>query len=317
MVPGSTGPQGTIARSEGAATAAKVANTPTNIPTQGGGSNYGYPSDIIGQPPALRGGQTPQSRQVPVTDERGNIVGYRMLSSGPSAPSRGSASQPSSSQPSSSTWWPGMPQLSIPNGIGQGNDFQRERLKLAAQKDSELSTKLGEQSSLAEQQLEYSREARQALNGAETGPMSEWLTRNRAALIEAGVPEALIPGSGTVVPTLELNKALKNAALQGARQIYGPRMTQTEVKLQTDEMSPSSSMMRDAIASLQRQNDIRALYSKQMGTDYGRYIQQGGDPFRFESSYATRFPLTRFAQAANASLTDLQAEARRRGLPQQ
>jgi hypothetical protein len=210
-----------------------------------------------------------------------------------------------------------IPKLDISQGLGAPNAFQEGVLKAAGQKHAELSSELGKEAALADQQLEYNREAANALPGAETGPLSEWLTRNRAALLEAGVPSALIPGSEEVTPTLELNKALKNAALQGARQIYGPRMTQTEVKLQTEEMSPSASMMSDAISSLMQQNNIRSMYAKQRAQDYTQYRSQGGDPMAFESWYASRFPLTKFARAANsASAQDIQAEMQRRGLAQ-
>jgi hypothetical protein len=130
---------------------------------------------------------------------------------------------------------------------------------------------------------------------AETGPSSNWLTEHRANLKEWGVPDALIPGSGTVTDTQELNKNLKQSALQGARSIFGSRMTQMEVKLQHDELSPSTSMTKDAIASLVQQDNIKANYAKQRANDYGQYVQAGGDPMQFERYYASKRPLTRFA----------------------
>ena len=279
----------------GAEKGAEVANTPTVIPTRGGGSTYGYPQDVIGTPPALR---TPGSP----------AVAPRTTPSGPQTPS---GTQPSANARDP---WSSVPKLQIPQGIGAPDAFTEGTLKAAGERHATLSAQVENEAALAEQQLEYNREARNALPGAEVGPMSEWLTRNRSALLQLGVPASLVPDSGTVVPTLELNKALKNAALQGARQIYGPRMTQTEVKLQTEEMSPSSGMMRDAIDSLMKQNDARSLYTKQRALDYGRYMQGGGDPLRFESWYASKFPLTRFAAAAQATPQELAAEAKRRGL---
>ncbi len=151
--------------------------------------------------------------------------------------------------------------------------------------------------------------------------MSEWMTENRAKLLEWGVPESMVPGSGKVTPTMELNKNLKQSALQGARAIFGSRMTQMEVRLQHEELSPSTSMTKDAIASLMQQDNIKQQYAKQRSQDYGKYVQQGGDPLRFESWYAKNFPLTKFAQVQTHgpmqpkgySREQLEEELRKRG----
>lgn len=286
------------AQISGAEAGGRAANTPAVVPTAGGGSRYGYPGDIAGTPPALRapGLSIPQPAGAP-PPRSGTLT------------AKGSAAQ--GNDP-----WASIPKLQIPQGVGESDYFTQGKLRKAGEKDAELSGEFGNQAVLADQQLQYNVEARAALKGADTGPLSEWLTRNRASLLELGVPDGLIPKSGSVVPTLELNKALKNAALQGARSIYGSRMTQTEVKLQTDEMSPSSAMMQDAIASLMKQNDIRNIYAKQRAEDYGKYRAAGGDPMRFESWYASKFPLTSFARAASATPEQIMAEARRRGLIQ-
>ena len=283
-IPGAAGARGQIA---GAVKGAEELNTPRVMPTAGGGSAFGYPPT----PPSLGGA-------------RGAAAGAKPA---PSA-------QPAQQAPKGA--WANIPKLRIPQGIGEADLYTTGRLREASKADADLSKQLGSESALAEQQLEFNREAMKALPKAETGPLSDWLTKNRAMLQQLGVPKALIPDSGSVTPTMELNKALKNAALQGARQIYGPRMSQMEVRLQTEEMSPSASMTRDAIASLMQQNNVRALYAKQRGMDYGKYQEQGGDPFKFESWYSSTFPLTKFAQAASASPAELRAEAKRRGLVQ-
>jgi hypothetical protein len=291
-VPGGPEAAGAVAAAEAAGKAAGQAPyNIENVQTQGGGTTPMTQAQLIarlnGQTPGAQPGSAPSAR----------------APGAPQTPAPGGFGQ--------------IPKLDIGQGLGAPNAFQEGVLKAAGQKHAELSSELGKDAALADQQLEYNREAANALPTAETGPMSEWLTRNRSALLEAGVPSTLIPGSGTVVPTMELNKALKNAALQGARQLYGARMTQTEVKLQTDEMSPSASMMSDAISSLMQQNNIRSMYAKQRAQDYTAYRQQGGDPMAFESWYASRFPLTKFARAANsASAQAIQAEMQRRGLAQ-
>ncbi len=90
-------------------------------------------------------------------------------------------------------------------------------------------------------------------------------------------------------------KQLTNAALQGARSTFGTRMTQNEVNLQKDEMSPNPGMTRDALASLINQAKMKAAYSIQQDKDYSDYHAQNGDPNRFESQYNVMRPITRFS----------------------
>jgi hypothetical protein len=73
-------------------------------------------------------------------------------------------------------------------------------------------------------------------------------------------------------------------------------MTANEVMLQKNEASPSVATSKDAIRSLISQDNARNAYFKQRAADYGKYIQNGGDPNRFESWYSTKFPLQAFAQ---------------------
>lgn len=263
-----------------AETGARTANTPAVIPTKGGGSTYGYPSDVIGPPPGLRNPGT-------------------AVSPGVQAPRVGQPFAATSNAPSGppGSPWAGMPKLPIGQGIGAPDAFSSGRLQEAGKKDAELSSKYGTEADLADQKLQYNAQASQALPNAEVGPLSEWLTHNRQALIELGVPPGLVPSSGTVTPTLELNKNLANAALQSGRAIF-PRLTQMETKMLKEEMSPSPTMTRDAIASLIQQDNIKQQYAKQRSQDYGQYIQNKGDPLRFESWYAKNFPLTRFAAKA-------------------
>jgi len=310
----------------GLTTAQQQANTPRDIPMGGGVSRLGYPPT----PPALQGGGgmpggMPQPGGAP-PGAPGSAPGPA-LGAAPSAaaPPSAAAAPPitrpplppapgpaAPGQPPSVTaqadakLWQSGPQLQIPSTPGQtSNTFQQKNLENAAAKHAELVNQYGQETKLADQQLQYNQRALQVLPSAAVGPMSEWMTNNRSRLIEAGVPDSLIPGSGqTVTPTLELNKYLKNAALQGARSIYGSRMTQNEVQLQTEEMSPSTHMTADAIKSLIQQNNVQAQYQKQRAQDYNTYVnQRGGDPMQFEQWYAQNRPLTRFAAAAQTPTT--------------
>ena len=185
----------------------------------------------------------------------------------------------------------------VPSTPGQtSNAYQQAIVTGAAAKHQQLVDKYGEQSAAGVQQLEYLTEAEKALPRAEVGPLSDWLTEHRGKLIEMAPALApILGGTGTVTPTLELNKQLTNAALQGARSTFGSRMTQNEVRLQTDQMSPSAGMTRDALVSLIHQAKAKAAYAIQQDRDYSDYHAQNGDPNRFESQYNVRRPITRFA----------------------
>jgi hypothetical protein len=302
----------------GLTTAATQANTPREIPMGGGVTRLGYPPT----PPALQGGSMPGGASQPgVAPAAAGSAPAPAPGAAPGAAPPPPAAVPQLARPpapapgagvpaqpppmaqaptaggvSSTGAWANIPKLQIPSSPGQtSNTFQQANLQAASAKHAELVNTYGQQTALADQQLQYNAQASRALPNAEVGPMSEWLTTNRQRLIEMGVPESLIPGSGTVTPTLELNKYLKNAALQGARSIYGNRMTQNEVQLQTQEMSPSTHMTAAAVQSLVQQSNIQSQYQKQRAADYSTYVNRGGDPMQFESWYATNRPLSRFA----------------------
>lgn len=272
LVPGAAPAAATMA---GAEAGAKAVNTPQAMPTQGGGTRFGYPQDAVGTPPALRD----PNQAAPASKS--------YFPQGPQT-----------SQVPQNGAWGSMPKLPVSTSLGAPDEFTKGRLQEAGKKDAELSTQYGKEADLADQKLQYNSEALKALPGAEVGPSSSWMTEHRANFLEWGVPESLIPGSGKTTNTMELNKNLKQSALQGARSIFGSRMTQMEVKLQHDELSPSTSMTKDAIASLMQQDNIKQQYAKQRSQDYGKYVQSGGDPLRFESWYSKTFPLTQYAAKA-------------------
>jgi hypothetical protein len=297
----------------GLTTAATQANTPRETPMGAGISALRYPGQVpgLGNPPALQGGGMPGSMPQPggapgaaAPPNVGAAPAPAPPGAAPQGPPAPRAPMAAAGTPAPTGAWANIPKLQIPSSPGQtSNDFQTGVLKDAAAKHSELVNTYGQQTALADQQLQYNAQALKALPNAEVGPMSEWLTTNKQRLVEAGVPASVIPDSGTVTPTLELNKYLKNAALQGARSIYGNRMTQNEVQLQTQEMSPSTHMTAGAIQSLIQQGNIQAQYQKQRAADYSNYRSMNGDPQQFESWYATNRPLTRFAAAAQTPTT--------------
>ncbi len=291
-IPGNAGAQAQLA---GAETGAKEANTVGTLPTAGGGSRPGWLGSLLGPPPSQ---QTPPAMGLPGQPTVSPLhAEMPPQAAQPPSPAPPKPYFQTPQQPTAQTGnpWSGIPKLPVSSSLGAPDLLTKGVLESAGKKHAELSDEYGSQADLADQKLQYNNEARKALASAEVGPSSEWLTENRARLKEWGVPEGLIPGEGTVTPTMELNKNLLNSALQGARAIYGNRMTQNEVVLQTEKMSPSAAMTRDAINSLMQQDDIKQMYAKQRAEDYAKYFQQGGNPQRFESWYAKHYPLTRFA----------------------
>lgn len=279
-------------------TAAEEMNKPRMIPMGGGVERLGYPQDVgAGLPPALRG----QPGQAPGAPPQAQAPRSYFPAPQQPAPPQAAPQGPQLPQKDESglihnNLWPSIPKMQIPQTPGQSsNAYQQEIVKSAAAKHQELVNEYGKQSAAGVQQLEYLTEAEKALPKAETGPMSEWLTHNRGILVQQFPSLAGALGGDKVTPTLELNKQLTNAALQGARSTFGTRMTQNEVKLQTEEMSPSTAMTHDALVSLIHQAKMKAAYAIQQDKDYGEYHAQNGDPNRFESQYNVRRPITRFA----------------------
>jgi hypothetical protein len=301
---------------KGGVTAAEEQNKPRMIPMGGGVERLGYPQDVgAGLPPALRGTMPPAVGASPglTAPGPGQQASPQPAPSMPQAPApRSYFPQPQAAAPPQAqglqlpqkddsgvihnNLWPNIPKMQVPQTPGQtSNAYQQEIVKSAAAKHQELVNEYGKQSAAGVQQLEYLTEAEKALPKAETGPMSEWLTHNRGILVQQFPSLAGALGGDKVTPTLELNKQLTNAALQGARSTFGTRMTQNEVKLQTEEMSPSTAMTHDALVSLIHQAKMKAAYAIQQDKDYGEYHAQNGDPNRFESQYNVRRPITRFA----------------------
>lgn len=291
-----------LAGQKGAVTAAEEQNKPRMIPMGGGVERLGYPEDVgAGLPPALRGlpqppGQAPTGQPPQAPAPRSYFPAPQQPAPPQAAPQGPQLPQKDATGVMSNNLWPGIPKMQIPQTPGQtSNAYQQEIVKSAAVKHQELVNEYGKQSAAGVQQLEYLTEAEKALPKAETGPMSEWLTHNRGILVQQFPSLAGALGGDKVTPTLELNKQLTNAALQGARSTFGTRMTQNEVKLQTEEMSPSTAMTHDALVSLIHQAKMKAAYAIQQDKDYGEYHAQNGDPNRFESQYNVRRPITRFA----------------------
>lgn len=283
------GAAGAAAQLAGAETAARVTNTPQSIPNQSGGTTFAYPGQVAGAPPAFGGN--------------------------PNAPAQpgggGGQPAPPAPQPGEAPVWKSMPKLSIPGGAGAPGAYSEALMKGEAEKAIALRDQYGKEADLADQKIALNREAMKVVSKAEVGPLSETLTKWRGILKEVGVPDALISGE-KVEATQELKKYLVNNAIQGARQLYGARMTQQEVKMQKEEANPSDAMTLTAIRELVRFQNLQNEYSKKRSEDFDTYLSKGGSPLRFESWYTSKFPLSDFVQPP--SKAEIEAEMKRRGI---
>lgn len=294
LIPGAAAAAGTL---KGAQTAADVANTPRMVPMGANVERLMYPGDAGGPgvPPALRPQGTPNAPRATANAPQ-PTAGAAAAPGSNAPPPPAAIPQKDSNGILSNNLWSGIPKMQIPSTPGQTtNAYQQKIIDSAAAKHQELVNKFDDQSAAGTQQLEYLTAAEKSLPNAEVGPMSEWLTHNRGVLVQQFPQLAGVLGGDKVTPTLELNKQLTNAALQGARSTFGSRMTQNEVNLQKDEMSPNPGMTRDALASLINQAKMKAAYSIQQDQDYSDYHAQNGDPNRFESQYNIKRPITRFS----------------------
>lgn len=282
------GAAGAAAQLTGAETAARETNTPRLVPTPSGGSAFGYPGQFAGPPPAFGGNPN-----------------------APANPPPSGAPAPQPQQPGEAPVWKSVPKMVIPSGVGAPGAYSEAIQKGSAEKAMTLREQYGKEADLADQKVALNREAMKVLSQAEVGPLSDKLTKWRGILKELGVPDGLISGE-KVEATQELKKYLVNNAIQGARQLYGARMTQQEVAMQKEEANPSDAMTEKAIRELVRFQNLQNEYSKKRAQDFDTYLSKGGDPLRFESWYTSKFPLSGFVQQPTRE--EILAEMKRRGI---
>ena len=186
--------------------------------------------------------------------------------------------------------WATMPKLQTPGGIGQ-TTFQKDFQAKQAENAGKMGEKFGTQADMSNQRIAYNNQSLELVDKAATGPLAlqssnvkNWLVSNFK------IPEEDF--KNTPSATIALNKDLLNAAAEKAKQRYGSRMTQSEVMLQIKQGAPNVDMTKAAIKYLLESDNAMAQYQIQQSRDFGRYINQGGDPQQFESWYARSFPMS-------------------------
>lgn len=100
----------------------------------------------------------------------------------------------------------------------------------------------------------------------------------------------------------EVAKYLGNAALATAKQTYGARMTQSEVKLQLNELSPSTHMTPDATNNLLDTNMRSAQYTVDSARRANAYLKAGNDPQTFAQWNQQYFPRENVVNKASSGM---------------
>ena len=304
LLPGHLADQAALA---GAETGAKEANTPMRVPMGGGREGFMYPGQVpgLGAPPALR--QPPS-----------NSAGAPQYFGPPPTPKSPIVPPAATPKPQQPDWLANAPKLTIPNTPGQSTDsYHQKILDKAADKHIELADKYGSEADLADARTAFNNEALKVLKGADTGPLSDELTKLRARALELGIPAKWIPGADTVGDTQKLKKFLLRNPLLSLKPTFGGRPAASEFQVLKEEASPSPTMLKSTIAKLVEMDTEQANYVKRRAHDYGDYHEAGGDPTRFESYYANTHSfakaLDNYSKASTATPEEIAAEMKRRG----
>jgi len=303
LLPGQAEASAQLAGAEGAGKAPYQ-----NVTTGGGASGPAYlmpgykPPPMPGQPsPAPAAAPAPLSATPPAAAPQRNIQWQQVGPPGTSAEqaATGEAMKASEAglpyskvvdQGGAGDPWQTMPRRAQPQGFGQ-TTFDKSMAEHQAGTATELATKYGTQSDAANQRIALNNQALSLVDKADTGPLAaqtgvvkNWLVSN------FGVPEADF--KNTPSATYALQKDLLNAATQKAKAQFGARMTQQEVLLMLSKGAPNVDMPKAAIKYLIGSDNAVSQYQIKQANDFGRYMQSGGDPQRFESWYSQSFPLT-------------------------
>ena len=119
----------------------------------------------------------------------------------------------------------------------------------------------------------------------------------------------LLGGGPKSTDYAELAKYLGNAALAGAKSMYGAKMTQGEVRLQLEELSPSTHMTDDAINDLLDTNIKSAQYTISSARAVRPYLSSGNDPRSFNSWREQYWPRAESVNPKPAQTTTTKAPA--------
>lgn len=187
-----------------------------------------------------------------------------------------------------------------PSITGQGMSAYDEAMqKGRAAHVSALSTSFGTDAENANRRIAVNNQALDLMQKADTGPGAEWMAQAKAIIQKyvPGLPDSYFTNSPE--NTKALAKQLVDVATEKARERFGGKITQGEVSLLLNKGSPNVDMPKAAIQFLIDSDNAEAKYKLQQASDFGNYIAKGGDPYRFQSWYASNFPMTNALKSAH------------------
>lgn len=171
-------------------------------------------------------------------------------------------------------------QTQAPAALAQQQESVKARAQLSTDSTAAINT--------AQQVLTYYTAAQAVINSG--GRIPTGLSAATQNVIGRAMSAAGITSGDYSTRYQEIVKNLSNAALQAARVNYGSRMTQSEVKLQLGDMSPSTANNPAALKDLINENVRNAAYTLRSAQRVVPYLRQGGDPQFFAQWNSKYFP---------------------------
>lgn len=280
-----------IEQSTGAKTAAESANKIINVKQASGAEIPMWAGSVAGQAPMQA---IPQGQAQPPTANFDLSTPQKVLQAQQdieklklSDPQQAQAIQ----QALDDQKFASIPKLQTPNGVGQST-YNETTQKAQGEAASKLQEKYGTLADAANKKIALNNQALDLVNKSDLGPGAS-MTADLKSIIAKyvpGVSEASF--QNTPSATLSLQKDLLNAATAKAKAQFGSRITQQEVQLMLSKGSPNVNMPKAAIQYLIQSDNATSNYDIQQAQDFGKYLQNGGDPYQFEGWYAKNFPLT-------------------------
>jgi hypothetical protein len=184
----------------------------------------------------------------------------------------------------------------VPKGGSLLPDEQKERDNIVESRNSLLQDS-SEATQAAAQSLTYNKAAKAIMDskGATVGAYGGLMSQ---------ASKYLPLGNVDATNYQEVAKYLGNAALAAAKGTYGAKMTQSEVGLQLNELSPSTHMTADAINDLLGENIRNAQYTVDSGKRAEKFLAAGNDPRRFKVWNEKYFPQAQSVNAHSDSKSD-------------
>lgn len=122
---------------------------------------------------------------------------------------------------------------------------------------------------------------------------------------------------GSATGRQEAAKYLSNAALQYARQLYGSRMTQTEVKMQLEDMNPNAAQTPQALQDLLGEQLRIAQYYNKGAQLVPKYLGASKDPTNYYKWYTKYYPMSDIVNQTGSGAAKIGNDAWRGTAPAQ